>query len=450
MIMAAVGIIISVLLGLCMVSLLWPSNLPRLLALVFAPAVGIGLCSLIFIAFRRPMFLVESGLLLVLAVACIYYRRWRFEPLMWRPIGVWRVPAVFLLLVCAAGMALSYDMSRIERSPHGDWDATAIWNSHARYLFRDGPVWRKTILNTYHADYPLLVPATTARLWRYMKDEDPDAAEALGILYTFAAIAVLTATLIHLRKSSRAVLFALVLLGTPFYVAYGVSGSADVPLSLYVLATIALICLESQAAPESAGLLVLAGFAAGCAGWTKNEGLLFIVAAALAMLAPVFWEPRKTALRFFAFAAGMALPLAMIVWFKVAVAPPNDIVDGNYAGMLQRLLTPHRYVITWTTISDTFWSFGNWLVNPILLILIYVALQGLDRKILLDRGWLQGVFICTVVLAGYTATYLITPMDLQWHLDSSLPRLYLHLWPSFLLLCGLAGPRDPFTTFQPG
>ena len=47
-----------------------------------------------------------------------------------------------------------------------------------------------------------------------------------------------------------------------------------------------------------------------------------------------------------------------------------------------------------------------------------------------------------MVLAGYYAVYILTPMDLQWHLDSSLERLLMHFWPSALLLAGLAARNN--------
>jgi hypothetical protein len=337
----------------------------------------------------------------------------------------------------------------VERSPYGDGDAIAMWTSHARYLYRDGPSWQKTILNTFHADYPLLTPATTARLWRYMGQEIPDAAGVLGILYALFALVVLTGSLAHFRGPSRAALFGLTLLGTPFYLDYATSQSADVPLSLYVLVTIALIFFQANEAAENRGPLVLAGFAAGCAGWTKNEGLLFMAATFLALLTPVFWKWRDTLRRLSAFLCGMALPLATILWFKIAVAPHSDIFGNRqYAEVIQKITSPQRYMTILVHVAQHFWSFGDWMVNPILLLIGYVALRRLDRGMLLNRGWLQGVFICALVLIGYGAVYVITPMDLQWHLDSSLPRLYLHVWPAFLLLAGLIaaenkGQNDP-------
>src|SRR5262249_7876635 len=204
--------------------------------LLFAPAVGIGLCSIIFVVFRRPVFVVEGGLLLILAASWFVLRRPAPPKFFWT--GIWRTPGVYILLACGLGMALSFWMVRVERSPYGDGDAIAIWTSHARYLYRDGPSWQKTILNTFHAEYPLLTPATTARLWRYMGQEIPDAAGILGVLYALAALIVLTGSLAHFRGPSRAALFGLTLLGTPFYLDYAASQSADVPMSLYVLVTV--------------------------------------------------------------------------------------------------------------------------------------------------------------------------------------------------------------------
>jgi hypothetical protein len=441
MIPGLIGGAVSLLIGYFITALLWPSGVSRTPVLLFAPAIGIGLSSIIFVVFRRPMFIVEGGLLLILAAGWFVLKR-PARP--WLPApGMWRLPAVYVLLACGLGMALSYWMIRVERSPHGDGDAIAIWNSHARYLYRDGPSWQKTILNSFHADYPLLVPATTARLWRYMRQEVPDAGGILGVVYALAALIVLTGSLAHFRGASRAVLFGLTLLGTPFYLDYATSQSADVPMSLYVLVTIALICFQANEAPESRGPLVLAGFAAGCAGWTKNEGLLFMAATVLALLAPVFWKTWDSLRRLLAFLAGMALPLVMILWFKFAVAPPGDIFGNrHYAEVMQKLASPQRYLTVLVQVSDNFWSFGNWIVNPVLLVILYVALRRIDRRMLLNTGWLQGVFICAIVLIGYGAVYVITPMDLQWHLDSSLPRLYLHLWPTFLLLAGLISAQN--------
>src|SRR5437867_4771355 len=417
MILAVLGIAILLLLGYFVASLLWPAAAPRQLVPVFAPAVGAGVCSMIFVAFRRPMFTAEAVLLFASGAAWLYRRSRRGSLI---SLSAWRPPAICLLLACALGMALSYWFIRIERTPHGDWDAMAIWNSHARYLYRDGPSWQKGIVNTFHPDYPLLAPSLTARLWRYMGREIPDAAGLMGLLFTVSALAILVGVLAQLRSARHAVLFGLVLLGTPFYVDYSVSESADIPLSLFMLATIALICIQAMASREH-GLLILAGFMAGCAGWTKNEGLLFISATSVALLLTSVTNPRETLRTFAAFCAGLALPLGVIIWFKLAVAPPNDIFNRarQFQEILQKLMNPERYVVTLENLANAFWSFGDWFVNPVLLLALFVALQGIDREMIRNRTWLQSCFICVAVLVGYFTVYIISPINLEWHLGSS-------------------------------
>ena len=38
------------------------------------------------------------------------------------------------------------------------------------------------------------------------------------------------------------------------------------------------------------------------------------------------------------------------------------------------------------------------------------------------------------IFVAYFFAYVITPMDLTWHLSTSLGRLYVQLWPSFIFL----------------
>jgi hypothetical protein len=41
------------------------------------------------------------------------------------------------------------------------------------------------------------------------------------------------------------------------------------------------------------------------------------------------------------------------------------------------------------------------------------------------------------MVSGYFFTYLITPLPLTFHLSTSLERVFLQLWPTFLLVAFL-------------
>ena len=431
----AVGFAVSALLGYFVTTFLVPPKSARALAWAFAPAVGAGASSLIFFVFRRPIFTVEIALLTLFALGFLARSMLFREP---APPISWRPSLFGLVLSGAVALAVYGLLLRADRMPHGDWDAWAIWNTHARFLYRGGRTWSDGIPYTVHGDYPLLTPSLTARLWRYAGEEVPEAGSLLGIMFTLSGVAVLLSTLSQLRDIQLALLMALVLIGTPYYLERGVSQYADVPLAVFTISTIALICLHLEREPDRFGPLVLAGFTAGCAGWTKNEGLLFILATCIVLLLPVFRNPAVTFRRFAAFSLGLLLPLAVISYFKLAIAPPYDLIeDLRYQETIQRITSIDRHAVILKSLARSAWFFGAWAMQPMIPLFAFIALRGAGRRVFRSQGGFAGLLILGIVLAGYYAVYLITPIPLQVHLDSSLNRLLIHLWPSFLLVLSL-------------
>jgi hypothetical protein len=335
-------------------------------------------------------------------------------------------------------------LQRADRRPHGEWDAWAIWNSHARVLFRDGANWKSNIQYTVHGDYPLLTPSLTARLWRYAGKEATDGNALLCIMFTVSAAAVLISTLVELRGRTVALGMGLVLMTTPFYLECGVAQTADVPLSLFFLCTLALIVLHCEREPAQPKLLFLAGFMAGCSGWTKNEGLLFILATCIGLLVVFLPNFAKSRRQLASFAIGLIVPMFVIVLFKSMFAPVNDLIFNlHYHEAVQKILSAERHKVILQSFVKGFWTFGAWKVQPMIPMAAFIALIGIDRAMLRRSYWLACILILAIVLAGYYAVYLTTSWTLQDHLNSSLARLLIQLWPSFLLILGLATKYVP-------
>ena len=437
---AAFGVM--TLIGYLIADLLLPA--PRFsgwLAWAFAPAIGAGACSFIIFVFRRPMFTIETVLLVVLSAAWVRRHGFPFRNV--RRLRGYTISITGLAIAGCCGFVLSTCLERVARIPHGGWDGWAIWNSHSRYLYRDGQQWHLHIQNTYHGDYPLLLPLNVSRLWRYAGTEVPDLGGLFSVLFVFSGVAILAAVLAGLRKTSMSFWAPLFLLTTPNFMISSVYQEADVPLSIFFLATIGLLSLYFDDPGNSRGALVLAGFMAGCAGWTKNEGLLFILAVSIALLFPIFWRPRGTLQRYLLFSAGLLLPLAVNMFFKLTIAPQNDLA-GNRAipEVVEKILNPERHATIFEDFARRSWNFGGWGIQPVLPLAVFVVLKGVHRRLLSLPAWWTGVATLGIVLLGYYCVYVLTPMDLRWHLDSSLPRLMVHLWPSFLLLMGIATASD--------
>lgn len=427
---------VSIAFGYCLTSSLLPSRLSWL-RLALAPGAGAGVCAFILFLFRRPMFTVEFALLGVMVWFLWRRRRVAFTGM---NISDWPAPLLALTIPALTLAAYAF-VVRVYRMPHGNWDGWAIWNWEARLLYRAGPHWRDFLPFAFHGDYPLLVPSMTARFWRYTGFEVPEAGAWLGIVLAFCSIAVLGLTLAELRGAGLGTLLALTLVGTPNYLAYATSQYADIPLGFFFLGAVALIAIhfEREAQPGRMRILALAGFLAGCAGWTKNEGILFISSACTALLLPAFRQRSQTLRRLAAFSAGAALPLAVIVIFKLTNQVQNDIVAY---GKLQKVLDLSRHAMIVSYVGKHLFSFGVWSLSPFIPLLALIVFTGIDRRAVAGLGWLTLVCIMFLVSAGYYFVYLTTPIELKVHIESSMDRLLLQIWPSLLLIGGLMCKPD--------
>src|SRR5262249_37333166 len=234
----------------------------------------------------------------------------------------------------------------------------------ARLLYRAGPTWKQYLPMAFHGDYPLLVSSITARFWRYMGHEVPDVGALLGILLGLSSVAVLALTLTELRSRMVGIVICLTLLGTPSYLYWSASHYADIPLSFFFLGTLALIAIHFESERQDLRLLGVAGFLAGCSGWTKNEGIVFVIAAAVALLLPIFQYPKDAWTRFIAFGAGAALPVLVIGVFKLTSNVSNYVVAYG-EGKFNLAFDLGRHVMIWDHVGQLLFSFGGWSVSPL-------------------------------------------------------------------------------------
>ena len=366
----------------------------------------------------------------------------------------------FVFAVELVAFAVSLAVSFL-KEPHGRWDAWLIWNMHARFLYRGGDLWREAFaggLDWSHWDYPLLLPLSIARGWTYAGGEGILFPAALGIIFTLLTLGLLAAALALLRDRTQGYLAAMILMGTPFFITMGTAQFADVPFAFFALAALVMLFVTGRS-PESPGPLILAGVAAGLSAWTKNEGLLFalIVALILAGTAARAGGWRRAFKRGGWFLAGALPVLIIVIDFKTRLAPTNDIMAGvGLAAIWDKLLDWGRYAAIAKAFFVTGISFTQGAIDvrvgmtlapgavSVLLLAVYLGLTGIGiaEK---ERGpLLQAAAILALTLTGYFFVYVVTPLDLYWHLVTSLNRLFLQLWPGAIFVAFLAAgiPRE--------
>ncbi len=359
--------------------------------------------------------------------------------------------AAFLVEAAASFAAFLFAFLK---EPHGRWDAWLIWNMHARFLSRSGDAWREVFslpMDWSHWDYPLLLPLSIVRGWKYAGAEEIYVPAAFAFFFALLTAGLLLFSVSSLRNRTGGLLAGMILLGTPFFILMGASQFADVPFSFFILATIVLLFLPERLKSGSFGPLIPAGISAALSAWTKNEGLLFFLVVAMVIAAVSLFERgrKEASARLGWFLAG-ALPVMLIVlYFKTGLAPANDLTAGFSVGEAAwaKLTDWSRYAMIAEAFFITGLSFTQGPVDlrvgimkfnlgfvNILLPVAWLFFMGANREKKDRGGIISATAILALMLSGYFFVYLLTPLPLDYHIATSLNRLFLQLWPSIIFL----------------
>ncbi len=343
------------------------------------------------------------------------------------PLLLILIPAILITLTLLAIASVGIE----NRQPHGGWDAWAIWNLKARFLNHGSAEWARPLLPTTqgHPDYPLLLPLTVSRLWHFINSVTPAAPAMLARLLFVTLVASVGAAIAWRNNLVTALLAALTLAATPALLSQGMSQYADLPLSLFMFLTVALLTIRSDE-HASPGRFALAGLCAGFAAMTKNEGQLFFVVTLFVTAAHAFWLQglRVAAQRVSFLALGAAMPLSLVLLQKLLFAGANDVLAAQTSSdILSRITDPHRHALILSFVTGVVWLIPDRIMMALLL--VYAIVAGVRK----DRATLSSAALAASVVAmmacGYYCVLLITPHDLKWHLSTSVDRLFMHLWP---------------------
>jgi hypothetical protein len=382
----------------------------------------------------RLFLYVQLAVLVLLLWLVARTRRFHFpridlhvQPRLWQAI----------VLVCVVPIVVLAVMGAIQvwiHRPFGTWDAFMIYDRSARFVYRGGADWMQTfspdIDPAFHADYPLLISMDIAHAWNTLGHESQSVPRVLGGLFMLVCAGLFASAITMLKSVWQALLGTIVLLNTPFFILSGPSQTADVPLSFFILSTVALLfffCTERKP-----GLLVLAGLTAGLAAWTKNEGDVFVIGILaglfIAFLRQDVWR------RLGYFLAGLALPLVIIVYFKMFLAPANDILGTDMADLIQRLFEWSRHLAILHSARSQILGIGGTTVSVILLLAVYALVFGVSPQRNHRPAYIAVAITAVIQAAGYYAIYLVTPHPIQWQLDFSLWRVLFHIYLPLLFV----------------
>jgi len=351
--------------------------------------------------------------------------------------------AITAAAVCVGAVAFGYFTIRL---PRGEWDAWSIWNLRAAFLSVPDGHWRDGFVSTLawsHPDYPLLVPASVARLWTFDESGAVFGPRLVAAAFVLS-VALVMAGSVARRAGPVGMSLALALLMVPTFLYWGASQTADVPLGAFVL-----IAIAALSKPPGSRRYLLAGLAAGFAAWTKNEGL---VAAAAIILAGLAAARRDKNVRpdLLALVAGLAIAGLPLLLFKLTLAPETDLVRQIISQQpMEKATETARHAFVAGYLAREFFLWGG--LTPIpasTLLLACIALAAVQWGGV-PRDATTATYVLAVMLVAYYWVYVLSPYDLEWHLRTSATRLIAQVWPAMVwtvttAMAGAAAAPPPF------
>ena len=319
--------------------------------------------------------------------------------------------SIYLSLIILVGTILFWYKS----SRWGGWDAWAIWNLHAKFLFYE-ECWTNLLTNKIswtHPDYPIMLPSLIAVFWRGIGYIDPIVPALISYFVFIGILCFIWNSFHNASFKSIALLSSMILAIDIRFVLQASSQYADTIVALFILITVVLF---SKRQDKPLVFFLLLGFFSSMPIWVKNEGNIFFIFTSILMVHQYKNEPPKI----FAFLIGTLPVVLLYSCFKIFFAPDNDIIGALNTNTYGKVMNLDRYIIVVKHLIDT-------LIHhfPVLLVLFFIVLVFYTKALFTRMS-----FIIFSTLFSYLFVYIITPHDINWHLSSSLNRLIHHLYPS--------------------
>ena len=432
-IFAYIPFLISLLIGYLILHLL-PADDEKtdpLIELFLSAGLGIGISAITvflnFILFARlyQNFVIAVNLTILIALIAAFVLNRRLSERLLSSIKNWRAKQFAPLLILIIVSVPLWIHGHFYR--YGGWDAWAVWNLKAIFLFEGGDQWRNLfdpILWRSSQHYPLFLPFMNVWGWSFLSEPDTQVPVFTAFIFTFLTMGLLWRGLREQTNQKISVLSIIAILTLPFYIKISLSQYADIIVGFYLTAS--LYCFLKAKQLSSIRFAVLGGLFLGFLSFSKPEGL--VSAGVLVLLScPYFLFKKKTPKRvLIAILLTAAVAVIPTVLFQLGFAPKNQtFVNGL-------ILADHRAEFNRVKVTIAFYLFelisSNW--NGLWLILFGGILLSGKKSFKGDIKIFPFFFF--LYWGIVTFYYFInTYFKIDWWLQVTLHRIAYATLPSF-------------------
>ena len=334
-------------------------------------------------------------------------------------VNVWLKIAFWIFFAVSVFLLLLHFFKDL----YGSWDGIFIWNLHSKFLhtlYQSGESFKiffNPSLNWSHVDYPLLLPVYNYRLHMFSHSYNFINPIITGIIFYISVIFAFVGGIKTLINSKNALISGMILMTLPVFLYESGTQCADVPLSLFILLTFIMLFLNEKF--QNKNYLIFMGLFASASAFTKNEGILFLL-----IFSVLYFLMNKKQDKI-SYLKGLLAPAFCVLYSKIFLFSQNDIFYQMTINDVWSRLTDFS---RWQTIAK-YYIFNIKTNILAIALLLFSFLTGIRTIFSKDRNKIILILLFFIVFIAYTIIYLITPRDLNWHLETSSFRLIVQYLP---------------------
>jgi hypothetical protein len=349
-----------------------------------------------------------------------------------------------IILLCGIAFQVLYAFFKSLIKPMDSFDSIGNFAFKAKLFFIKGYIPYELFLNRsidiQHPDYPLHVPLSETWVYMFLGKWNDLLVKALFPMFLLSLLIIFYFTLKRVIGKRFALISTFFLATIPHFLNYATIGYADFTLTMFYSASFFYIFLWISHKRENK-YLFLASCLAVLAVWTKHEGVMFLCINifVMAVFLLLNWKNISRA-DLSGVLCFLILPAVLtFMWFLYfhMIEFSNEFVNKETLHLSVAIRNLNRIPLILYEYQKHIFGPKKWNISYLvffigLLFYLKTAFRSHFKYITLS---------ILLSFAGYSFLYLITPIEIRFHLQTTGSRLLIHFLPLTVFWIGYLGRK---------
>lgn len=337
-----------------------------------------------------------------------------------------------IALLCGISFQVLHTFFKALIKPMDSFDSIGNFAFKAKMFFTEGYVPYELFLNksidVQHPDYPLFIPLSETWVYMFLGRWNDLLVKALFPMFFLALLVIFYFVLRRVIGKRLSLVSTFFLATIPHFVNYATIGYADFALTMYSVISFLYIFLWISYKRENKYLFLAAPLAI-FAVWSKHEGVFFLLINLVLLTLFILLNRKEiTKTELGGILCFLIVPVVLtFIWFVYfhMVGFSNEFVNRETLHLSRAIRNLNRIPLVLYEYQKHIFGPKKWNISYLVFFLgliFYFKMAFRDHFKYITLSVLLS-------FAGYGFFYLITPLEIRFHLQTAGSRLLIHFLP---------------------